>query len=723
MGRPATAAVRLLTGEREPCRVATTANITLSGLQTIDGVTLEAGDRVLVKNQTDATQNGIYTASEGDWYRAPDARSPRMLQKGTTVHVAEGTANASKVYVFQTAMPDIGSDPISIAFFLSDDTVNDIRGEIADLLVEIEETGDAEIAEVEAAGAPIIAAAEAARNAAQAAVASVDLPEALTPSTFLHGKADGTGREDLSYASVRGKLAVPTIVTSKAFAAALNTMSDKVAYLNDEWMAGNYRYQLGNYTARIAADPLQGVYIPADGVAENIGALVRQWDGANFWANWFGYRGMNESGVDDQPALQGAIDLMENAFGIRGASLGGVVHVPTGVAFLGDEIRLTNRVAVRGPNGRAAWWKPHSTFAGPRFVRSVNGGSSQFGCRLENLFIDARGFDMTEVILAEAWQETCGMKSVLVWMGGATQYGIHIANGYGGATHTMLEECELFSESSHAGCTGIKLSQVSLVGAFKLILKGGMTLAGDPAKPLVKAIDIVNDTLVADVIHVEFSELAINKDGAGALMVEEVNGSFNDTVDIIALASTNTGPWRIGTILPNGATGYSFRDYGGRYPSIPAADGRLASVVGPRSGFAVSLASTIAGAAVSGGYNIAFDTEDYDRDASVTSAGLFTAPKTGRYRFSGQVGVTVASGSTQARLFLISSGGNVELWRGSVNNIRDSGNTAVIPARSVVKYLTAGQTARLQVQIQGGGITTADIVSGLTFFEGEWLGE
>lgn len=49
---------------KDPVRVASTANIaTLSGLLTIDGITLVAGDRVLLKDQTTASQNGIYTAS------------------------------------------------------------------------------------------------------------------------------------------------------------------------------------------------------------------------------------------------------------------------------------------------------------------------------------------------------------------------------------------------------------------------------------------------------------------------------------------------------------------------------------------------------------------------------------------------------------------------------------------------------------------------------------
>ena len=65
-----------------PARVATTANITLSGLQTIDGVTLTDGERVLVWQQSTASQNGIYEASSGNWSRAPDRASNGEIVKG-----------------------------------------------------------------------------------------------------------------------------------------------------------------------------------------------------------------------------------------------------------------------------------------------------------------------------------------------------------------------------------------------------------------------------------------------------------------------------------------------------------------------------------------------------------------------------------------------------------------------------------------------------------------
>ena len=60
-------------GIKAPCRVATTAAITLVNLQTVDGVALAAGDRVLVKDQADNTTNGIYAAQDSAaWVRESD---------------------------------------------------------------------------------------------------------------------------------------------------------------------------------------------------------------------------------------------------------------------------------------------------------------------------------------------------------------------------------------------------------------------------------------------------------------------------------------------------------------------------------------------------------------------------------------------------------------------------------------------------------------------------
>jgi hypothetical protein len=75
-------------------RAATTANITLSGTQTIDGVSVIAGDRVLVKNQTTGSENGIYVVAAGAWARSSDANTTGELNGGSTIWVNEGTTQA-----------------------------------------------------------------------------------------------------------------------------------------------------------------------------------------------------------------------------------------------------------------------------------------------------------------------------------------------------------------------------------------------------------------------------------------------------------------------------------------------------------------------------------------------------------------------------------------------------------------------------------------------------
>lgn len=79
-------------------RVATTENITLSGLQTIDGVLLVAGDRVLVKNQSTASQNGIYVASASAWDRSLDANTWNELISAY-VFVEQGSVNGDNGYL------------------------------------------------------------------------------------------------------------------------------------------------------------------------------------------------------------------------------------------------------------------------------------------------------------------------------------------------------------------------------------------------------------------------------------------------------------------------------------------------------------------------------------------------------------------------------------------------------------------------------------------------
>lgn len=103
---------------KDSVRVATTGNITLSGTQQIDGVTLSAGERVLVKNQTTTAQNGIWVVAGGSWARGTDADSSADVTAGLFVFVEEGTTNADSGWVLTTnGTITVGSTGIAFSQF------------------------------------------------------------------------------------------------------------------------------------------------------------------------------------------------------------------------------------------------------------------------------------------------------------------------------------------------------------------------------------------------------------------------------------------------------------------------------------------------------------------------------------------------------------------------------------------------------------------------------
>jgi hypothetical protein len=103
---------------KDSVRVATTANITLSGTQTIDGVSVIAGDRVLVKNQTTGSANGIYVVAAGSWSRSADADTSTEVTAGMFTFVEEGTSQADTSWVLTTNNPiTLGTTALVFAQF------------------------------------------------------------------------------------------------------------------------------------------------------------------------------------------------------------------------------------------------------------------------------------------------------------------------------------------------------------------------------------------------------------------------------------------------------------------------------------------------------------------------------------------------------------------------------------------------------------------------------
>lgn len=110
---------------KEPVRVVTDANVAnlaTGAPSTVDGVSLAVGDRILVKAQSTASQNGIYvvdtvgTGSNGVWSRALDFDEDAEVKAGAMTIATEGTANADTSWLLTTNDPIVvGTTALSFA--------------------------------------------------------------------------------------------------------------------------------------------------------------------------------------------------------------------------------------------------------------------------------------------------------------------------------------------------------------------------------------------------------------------------------------------------------------------------------------------------------------------------------------------------------------------------------------------------------------------------------
>lgn len=106
---------------KESVRALSDSDITLANEQTVDGVALVAGDRVLVAGQTDASENGIYVVVDGGaWVRSEDADADSEVTAGLFTFVAEGTSYADTGWVLATNdVIDLGVTNLTFTQFSS----------------------------------------------------------------------------------------------------------------------------------------------------------------------------------------------------------------------------------------------------------------------------------------------------------------------------------------------------------------------------------------------------------------------------------------------------------------------------------------------------------------------------------------------------------------------------------------------------------------------------
>jgi uncharacterized cupin superfamily protein len=157
-------------GIKAPCVASTTADITLSGTQTIDGVAVVAADRVLVRSQSDNTENGIYDVAAGAWARSVDFNEANDVVSGILAVDVNGANGSGEIYQFRfSGTYAAGTTALTVAAFAS------VTGaEAAQTAAELAETNAA--ASETAAGLSETAA-ELAETNAQTAQTAAELAE------------------------------------------------------------------------------------------------------------------------------------------------------------------------------------------------------------------------------------------------------------------------------------------------------------------------------------------------------------------------------------------------------------------------------------------------------------------------------------------------------------------------------------------------------------------
>lgn len=97
---------------KKAVKVATAGPITLSGHQTVNGVAVVTNDRVLVKDQATASENGIYDVSSSLWSRSADANTAASLD-GAAVFAIGGTVDSDSAWIQINPVATVGSSPLT----------------------------------------------------------------------------------------------------------------------------------------------------------------------------------------------------------------------------------------------------------------------------------------------------------------------------------------------------------------------------------------------------------------------------------------------------------------------------------------------------------------------------------------------------------------------------------------------------------------------------------
>lgn len=254
---------------------------------------------------------------------------------------------------------------------------------------------------------------------------------------------------------------------------------------------------------------------------------------------------------------QQLVNAITEAATPRDNALGQTVEIPRGEIPVSTSFNLDNRATVRGVNKRGSRIVAQASHAGPSMVTVINGATSTFDNRLQDLTLDCNDVASLTGVISSAWQEGGGLRDVLIQK--FRGCGVDIVDTIGGASLLNVSDSELMG-SAQGAVAGIRIDDPSLVSSFILNMErvsivGGAPVA-NPGNPTQQAaarasmpacIDVLNGSTTSTGVHCEVAERGFRLDGNGRHIIigakgSSPNGTSNAGVEtLVEIAATFTG--------------------------------------------------------------------------------------------------------------------------------------------------------------------------------------
>lgn len=325
-------------GVKSPCVVSSNVNITLSGEQTIDGKAVVAGDRVLVRSQTDASENGVYDAAVSAWSRSPDWNADDDISAAILVMDShnETIYSTSFTGTFTLGTTDVTFNAVPLATIVTPGglqsgsnlyaagagTVDVITATFTPAIttyvngMEVRvrasgaNTSTTPTINLDSVGAKTIV-----KNGNQALLVG-DIPRANYEMTLRYNSS--SDKFELLNPALENQVVqiVNTLATAKTIAGTTSRdIHVRGRTATGDGYQGQFFWDASDLSTEVAADTTNALYIPPNSDATGAsGAWVRNSKDGPWSVLWFGANGDQPddgSGtVDSQPAFQAAHDLL-----------------------------------------------------------------------------------------------------------------------------------------------------------------------------------------------------------------------------------------------------------------------------------------------------------------------------------------------------------------------------------------------------------------------------